>query len=60
MAGGRRGGGERRDRGQIAGGVAIDEAGVGSGQRWQRLAVSLALVVGGDRQRRRGDIQRAG
>ena len=45
---------------RLAGGVAVDEAGVAGGQRRQRRAVDLGLVVGRDRQRRRGDGQGAG
>ena len=40
--------------------VAVDEARVTGRQGRQRCAVDLGLVVGGDRQRRRGDGQRPG
>ena len=56
--GGRRG--ERRLSGQAGRGVAVDEARVTGRQRRQRRAVDLGLVVGGDRQRRRGDGQGPG
>src|SRR5262249_52371630 len=58
-AGGGGRGGQRRLSGQTGWRVAVDEAAVRRRQDRQRCAVELVLVVGCDRQRRRGDRQRA-
>src|SRR5208337_2373180 len=46
--------------GEAGGGVAIDESRVRRGERRQRRAIELGLIVGGDGQHRRGDGETAG
>src|SRR5208282_3289356 len=47
---------QRRRGGEAGSGVAVDEAAIAGRQRRQRGTVDLRLVVGGDRQRRRRDV----